>query len=65
MNLELLERQAWALLVKLNRIVDSERKNRTEKTSPTRWKKLIRTRAKAYTRFLRRELKSVNAQHND
>lgn len=65
MNLELLENQAWALLVKLNRIIDSECKVRSKKPiSPIRRKKLIHARANAYIRFLRRELKAINTQTN-
>lgn len=61
MNLELLEDQAWALLVKLNRIIDDKRKGNIAKSTPRR-KKLIHARAKAHSRFLRRELKKTNAQ---
>jgi hypothetical protein len=40
MNLELLENQAWALLVKISKLIDSERKgNLAKPTPPTSRKK--------------------------
>jgi hypothetical protein len=59
-TLEALKNQAWALLVKLNKCVDSECIGRAARSTPSvRKERLIHTRTNAYIRFLRRQHKGA------
>ena len=55
-TLKALENQAWDLRVRLNRLIDAELDGHAVRYSvPAMKKKLYRTHASAYARFLRRQ----------
>ena len=63
MDIQTLEKQAWALRVKLNRLIEAELKGFAVRYStPQMKRKLYRSHATAYSRFLRRQDKLFNYQ---
>jgi len=61
MNIQILENQAWALRVKLNRLIESECIGRPARsTLSVRKERLYHAHSRAYTRFLRRQDKLFN-----
>ena len=55
MNIELLARQAWSLLRKLDRIIEADIICTGAMSTPSmRKQRVYRTHARAYTRFIRR-----------
>ncbi len=63
MNTELLKDQAWALFVKLNKIVETEYVGWFARRRPSvRKTRIVHARANAYIRFLRRQQRHMQVR---
>jgi len=61
MNYEILAHQAWMLLIKLNRVIESISMAPEGSISSMRKEKIYHTHANAHKRYARRRFKTVDA----